>query len=80
MGDRSVGAPPPISNLMVPNELSGFGPSSKIKPSHKIRQKMMTREFKGGLGPHVNWERKEKSVRLKSMAMAAAARLMMMTV
>ena len=45
---------------MVPNELSVFGPSSKIEPSHKIRQRVMRREFKGGLDPHVNWERKEK--------------------
>lgn len=40
----------------------------------------MTREFKGGLGPQGNWERKEKRitarcVRLKSVAVAPAARL-----
>lgn len=50
----------PTSALMVSNELSVFGPSSGIEPSHTIRQRMMTREFRGGLGPNIGWERKEK--------------------
>lgn len=58
---------------------SFFRPPSWIEPLHKIRQRMMTREFKGGLGPQVNWERKEKRItarcmRLKSVAVAPAAR------
>lgn len=59
---RQTGPIKAISALLVPNELSVFGPSSRIKSSHKIRQRMMTRELSGGLGPNVSWERKEKRV------------------
>lgn len=52
----------PISTLLVPNELSVFGPSSSMKPSHKIRQMMITREGGRGLGPNICLERKEKMV------------------
>lgn len=58
---RPIGPPiKPISALLDPNELSVFDPSSRVEPSHKIRERMMTWEFRGGLGHHVNWERKEK--------------------
>ena len=42
----------PISSLLIPNELSVFGPSSRMKPFHKIRQIMITREGGRGLGPN----------------------------
>lgn len=49
----------PNSALMVPNALTAFGPTTTVEPPHLIRERMMTRHFKNGLGLHVNWERRE---------------------
>lgn len=59
---------PPVSNLMAPNALSVFGPTSTVEPPHQIRQRMMTRDFKHGLGHHVNWERRVSMKTVRAFA------------
>ncbi len=59
--------PPPVSNLMAPNALSVFG-TSTVEPPHQIRQRMMTREFRHGLGKHVNWERRASMKTVRAFA------------
>lgn len=60
--------PPPVSNLMAPNALSVFGPTSTVEPPHQIRQRMMTRDFKHGLDHHVNWERRASMKTVRAFA------------
>lgn len=47
--------------------------SSRIDPSHKICQRMMSREFSGSLGPHISWEWTEKRM-IKTKTMTTTAR------
>ena len=48
-----------ISRLLIPNEVSVFGPASKMKPSHKIRHIMKLKEGGDGVGPSIRWERNQ---------------------